>query len=224
MSSLRRVAVAASLALVACAQAPPRPQAPRAATVYVVRHGQALKNVPHDPGLSEDQLDALTPLGRTQAAALGRYLARRGVDAILVSPTHRTHETAAAITSATGVPATETPALASLAGTRTPDGAPATWDWRAAEWAAGRDPRPVDGESLEDGTRRALAEIERHAAPGRTLVVVTHGDIAAGLLGEAAGAPVPERAAKYDMLAGGVAELSLEEGTWRLVSPGQSPP
>lgn len=51
---------------------------------FYIRHG--------DPIYSPD---SLTPLGRRQAEALGRRLARYGLDKIFVSPLKRAQETAA---------------------------------------------------------------------------------------------------------------------------------
>ena len=56
-------------------------------------------------------------------------------------------------------------------------------------WKTGKDPQPADGESLHDGFARANAKIraleEQYA--GQAFAVVTHGEIAASLLADAAG-------------------------------------
>ena len=68
--------------------------------VYVVRHGQAWKNVPRaqrPPGLDEAQLDSLTEQGRAQARAVGARLRGAGVTRVIASPAQRTRQTAQAI-------------------------------------------------------------------------------------------------------------------------------
>lgn len=39
--------------------------------VYIVRHAEAYKNVPHLPSTPEEKLDSLTPKGLMQAAPVG---------------------------------------------------------------------------------------------------------------------------------------------------------
>lgn len=110
-----RLAAACLLALSACASPEATPQG-AVATVVLVRHAQAVKNVDHAPDLTEEQLDVLTPLGREQAQALARELATGGatVDRVLCSPTGRTRETAAAIAAAAGVTVVESASFSSF--------------------------------------------------------------------------------------------------------------
>lgn len=65
--------------------------------VYLVRHGEAYRNVPHPADMPEQKLDSLTPRGLTQAAGAGKILKGKGVVAVIASPTGRTRQTAAAI-------------------------------------------------------------------------------------------------------------------------------
>ena len=171
-------------------------------TVVVVRHAEAFKNLDPQPDLPPEALDALTPRGEAQARALAEELGE--VDVVLCSPTGRTRETAALLGAPFGLEPIVTEALAPLRGGTTPEGDPATWAWREAAWAAGEDPRPEGGESLADGVARAQAEIARYS--GR-VVVVTHGDIAAGLIGAAAGTPVAARWGRHAPAGGSATEL-----------------
>jgi broad specificity phosphatase PhoE len=198
------------------------PAAP-AVRVFVIRHAEAWKNVEHPPDMTPEQLDALTPRGEAQARALGAYLAGRGVARVVSSPAGRARATAAIVAEAAGSERAESPALAELAAGKTAEGAPVTFGWRVAQWAAGDDPRPVGGESLEDGARRALALLAEQTAGGRSLAVVSHGDVVAALLGEAAGTPIPERWARHEVPTGSVSELVQEGGRWRLVASGVVP-
>lgn len=187
--NVRLAASVCLLALSACASAEPAP-VPSTTTVVLVRHAQAVKNVPHAPDLAEAHLDVLTPLGREQAQALARDLGARGVDAVVCSPTGRTRETAAAIAAAAGVVVVESASFASF-----PAG------------------------SLE-GAQRALEAIEALAAPGETLVVVTHGDVIAALVGHVAGTPAPDRWARHEVAAGARTQLERGAGGWRVAAEG----
>ena len=165
--------------------------------VYVVRHAEAYKNLKPRPDLPPAQLDSLTETGKQQAARLADELQGRGVTIVLHSPTGRTTETAAIIATALGVPAEAAPELAPLAG---------PWSARPSAWAAGEDPRPDGGESMADGVHRAMALLERY--PGQPVVVVTHGDIAAGLIGEGAATPMPARWAVHEPTGGSLTVVS----------------
>jgi broad specificity phosphatase PhoE len=148
--------------------------------VYLVRHGQAFSNLDPVPDLPPGELDHLTALGTRQAEAAGRALAGRGVTRVLTSPASRARETAEGISQVLGLspPAVE-PRLRSLELGRGTDGRKLTWKDRAAEWEAGRDPSPPEGESMErvgdrvDLLVRALARSRR----GTGVVLVAHGEV-----------------------------------------------
>ena len=173
---------------------PPLPSG--ALRVYLVRHAQALSNLDPVPNLPTAELDHLTKLGMRQAEAAGRALAGRGATSVLTSPASRATETAEGVTRALGLsPPTVDPRLRPLDLGRGTDGGKLTWKDRVAEWEAGRDPRPPDGESMEraghrlDELVRALARSRR----GTGVVLVTHGEILAGYLGHVRGTPAPKR-------------------------------
>ena len=185
---------AASLADDALRALPPLPSG--ALRVFLVRHGQALSNLEPVPGLPPDQLDHLTALGRQQAEGAGRALAGMGVSAVLTSPAARAHETAEGIAAALRLPAPAAePRLRPMDLGRSPDGRRLDWKTRAAEWEAGRDPRPAGGESME-GVGHRMAELVRALARsrrGRAIVMVTHGEVLAAYLGRIRGTPAPQR-------------------------------
>ena len=161
-----------------------------------MRHGQALSNLDPVPDLPPAELDHLTALGTRQAEAAGRALAGRGATSVLTSPASRARETAEGVARALGLspPAVE-PRLRPLALGRGTDGRKLTWKDRAAEWEAGRDPSPPDGESMErvgdrlDELVRALARSRR----GTGVVLVAHGEVLAAYLGHVRGTPAPKR-------------------------------
>jgi probable phosphoglycerate mutase len=158
--------------------------------VYLVRHGQALSNLAPPPDLPPAGLDHLTELGRQQAAAAGKTLAGRGVSAVFSSPTARARETAELLATALGTrpPGVDERLGPMLLGS-TRDGRPLAWDERIADWAAGRDPTPVGGESMARvGHRvgelvRALARSRR----GTQVVLVAHSEVIGAYLGRVRG-------------------------------------
>lgn len=194
-------------------------------TLLVVRHGEAFSNLPNPPDMPREQLDALTPKGVADATAAGGVLKQHPVAAVVASPTGRTRETAAIIAREVGLAGViaEDAAFASVRMGALPDGKASTWDWRFAEWKAGRDPRPVGGESLEDAAARAVLAVQALAArhPGKAIVVVTHSDIVAALIGHAVGTPVNQRYEQHGVPIGSVSEIAISgDSAWKLVRQG----
>jgi probable phosphoglycerate mutase len=185
---------AASLADDALSTLPPLPSG--ALRVFLVRHGQALSNLEPVPSLPPEQLDHLTALGRQQAEAAGRALARLGVRAVFTSPASRARETAEGMSAALGLPppAVE-PRLRPMDLGRGPDGHGLAWKDRAKEWEAGRDPSPAGGESMERAGHRTgeLVRAIARSRRGTAVVMVTHGEVLAAYLGEVRGTPAPRR-------------------------------
>lgn len=196
--------------------------------VYIVRHGEAYKNVPHPSDTPREKLDSLTPKGLRQAAAAGKYLEDKAVVAVVASPTGRTRQTADAIGEAIGLKEhySQDKSFASITGGKTPDGQPVTWSWRQKQWAAGRDLRPEGGESLTDGVTRAIDAINGLSKkyPGRAVVIVSHGDICAGLVGQADNTPITERYEKNAVPTGSVSEIVITDIGWYLLAEGMVPP
>lgn len=237
MSALRRIgrtlAVAAAL-LAAAASAPaqeaapdPVPRSEPALRVYVVRHAQAWKNVPRaqrPPDLDDSQLDALTDAGRARARAVGASLRGAGVTRVLASPAQRARQTAQAIADELGTgPIVVDPSFQPLR--NGPSAQAADWRWRTGNWKAGRDPRPEGGESLDDALARAAAALDALAqeTPGATVVVVTHGEIAAALLSKAAGvSPLTGYSSNF-VGEGTISELTIDAGDWTLLARGRRP-
>ena len=164
--------------------------------VYLVRHGQALSNLDPAPDLPPERLDHLTELGTRQAEAVGRSLGGRDISAVYSSPASRARETAVAVARVLGIeaPSVETRLEPMLLG-HAPDGRTLAWRERIAEWEAGRDPTPAQGESMERvGDRvgelvRALARSRR----GTSVVLVAHSEVIGAYLGHVRGTPPPKR-------------------------------
>lgn len=198
------LALAALLGACATPTTPPPPLVAR--TLFVVRHPEAHSDVASLPG----QADALTARGESQAVALGQQLAGRGATHLFGAPAARTSRTAELIGQVLDLRPASAPALAALGSGDVP------WPRRLADWTAGRDPRPDDGESMADGVRRALALV-RSVPRDAVAVLVTHGDLAAGLIGHARQLPAPERWARCEPPVGSVTVLRVDdEGRWSL--------
>ena len=180
------------LLLAASLVAPLAARADEPLRVFVIRHANAWKNVPaadRPAGMSDDDLDALTPAGLAKAEQLGASLAGKGIVAVYCSPAHRAEQTAAAIATKLGLAAPiSLDAFRTLDSGTDKDASSGTV--RMKSWKAGKDPRPPGGgESLADGFARATAALGELRAKyaGQAIAVVTHGEIAASLLAKAAG-------------------------------------
>lgn len=195
--------------------------------VYLVRHAESKKNVVHLPWTPEEELDTLTAQGRRQAVAIGNFLNDKGIVAIMSSPAGRTRETANAIGQVIGWKAgyEVNPAFASLRGGKSLDGNQISWAWREKQWSLGQDPRPEGGESLADGELRAKGSLEKLAGnfPGKAIVIVSHGDICAALLGYAENIPMSKRYASHNVPTGSVSEFIMTHTGWYVIEEGRLP-
>jgi ribonuclease H / adenosylcobalamin/alpha-ribazole phosphatase len=163
--------------------------------VLLVRHGQAYSNLDPKPKLAPAQLDRLTALGQAQVKRTAEALRGRGVTAILTSPAGRARETSEILRTTLGAPAASVePRVRPFELGRSPGGKPLGWDEREAEWNAGRDPVPEGGESLRQLADRVLDLVAsfNRTRPGQTVVVVTHGEVIAALVGALKGQPTRE--------------------------------
>jgi broad specificity phosphatase PhoE len=163
--------------------------------VFLVRHGQALSNLKPRPKLTLAELDHLTELGRQQTTRTAALLGGQTVGRVLASPAGRAGETGALLRKALATP--EAPAEARLRPLelgRSPSGQPLGWDARDAEWKAGRDPQPPGGESLHqvaDRLTELIASLAREHA-GQAIVLVSHGEVIATLVGSLRGLPIAD--------------------------------
>lgn len=163
--------------------------------VVLARHGETAWNV---EGRIQGRLDvALSPRGVEQAAALGRRLAVEGVRGIVSSPLRRARDTADAIAAATGRSVTvdadvQEQDLGRWQGLTFAEAARRDPD--LARRFAARDPdaRPPEGETRREMSDRALAALDRAAAPGvpGPLVIVAHGGPIMAILYRVLGLPL----------------------------------
>jgi uncharacterized phosphatase len=162
-----------------------KPAAMNAPTrIVLVRHGEAFVNLPHPADASPDALDHLTPGGLTQADVAGNRLKGEHVALIVTSPTGRARETAGSIAARLfmGSPPVADDAFAPL-----PPGAGAAMMSGPTGEMHGPAAQPAGMAAGVDRARQAIDALSRQH-PGQTLVIVTHGDVIAGLLGH--GVPV----------------------------------
>jgi broad specificity phosphatase PhoE len=163
--------------------------------VFLVRHGQALSNLDPRPRLPLEELDHLTEHGRNQTEHAAALLRGQGVKQLLSSPAGRAQETAAILAKALATGrATIDPRLRPMEMGRSAAGQPLRWDEREAEWKAGRDPVPSGGESLRQVADRLINLLDALARDraGQGVVLVSHGEVIAALVGALRAAPVAE--------------------------------
>lgn len=160
----------------------PVAQAAAGPQLCIVRHAQAFRNLnPPPAGMTPDQLDALTPEGEAQAGRAGERLPP-GAAAVYSSPARRTRQTATRLGRGEPLVAAE---LRPLEGSL-------SYSDRLVAWQRGDDPRPADGESLDDGLTRIrglLARLRTEVPADAHVVLVSHGDIAPLVVGELRGTP-----------------------------------
>lgn len=221
-ASLALLFLAVALAASAHAQeAPPVPAAGSGLRVYVIRHANAWKNVPaaqRPRAMSTAELDALTPAGLAKAERVGASLRGKEIVAVYSSPARRARQTAEAIAKALGLEAPIVDEAFRTLDTGS-DRATSSGTARMRNWKAGKDPQPAGGESLHDGFDRASAKLaalaQQHA--GRAVAVVTHGEIAASLLANAAGEDILQGYFEHFPDEGSVHEIEMRQRNSSLI-------
>ncbi len=188
--------LAAQLAALAAPSSPAGlgPVPAEAVRVFLVRHGQAFTNLDPAPKLAPEQLDRLTELGHAQSRRAGEALRPVRIERVLTSPAGRARETAQDLGTLLGLPVDVEPRLRPLDVGRAPVGYGDPWDWRIAEWEAGRDPTPEGGESMQAMGVRVLELVSSQSRkPGRSLVFVAHSEVIAAFVGAVNEIPAAKR-------------------------------
>jgi broad specificity phosphatase PhoE len=189
-------------------------------TVYVVRHAEAYKNLNPLPNMPKEKLDSLTPKGVEQANLIGKALKKVDIATIFTSPTGRTKETGAIIGQAFSSPVNvmTSPALVSLNNGKDEKGNSNTFEWRETQWDKNLDPKPNGGESMQEGAMRIIGFVNqyRQSNKGTSIVLVTHGDICAAILGQAAKTPYAMRYKKHTIPTGSFKKIVIIGNNWYL--------
>jgi len=191
--------------------------------IYLVRHAEAVRNLPKARQEAGVNLDELTPKGVQQAKDVAQDLAGRGVTLVLSSPRAPAVHTGKIIAETLKMDSAliEDAAFVPLKKGTTGYGRETSMAWRISNWQAHRDPRPINGESMLDGAKRAMnALIANYAAlyPGQAIVVVTHREICASLIGYANGTSIYSCYALCEVPRGSVKKIDIyDQGkTWML--------
>ena len=152
--------------------------------VYLVRHGEAYKNLQSGSRAQDAQYDKLTEQGRQQAAVAGARLRGVGLTAVVSAPEQRTRDTAYAITSrALLFPASVDPSLTSKA---------------------------YDGESPEARATRGIAALRRFLS--RThgdVAVVSHGHLISLVTAKLTGQAFTPDVVKSELVNAGIVKLRV---------------
>jgi broad specificity phosphatase PhoE len=197
-------------------------------TLLLTRHGQTEWNLERR---LQGRFDApLTPLGVRQAVELGRRLEERTIDAVYVSPTNRTRETARLLLRGRDLPVLELDDLREMdlgpwQGMRIDDVARAWPEEHHLFWNAPRDYVPAaagGGESFGSFRARGARVLEalRARAPHGSLLVVTHSLVVKALWLVATGRPVDDMWTGEEIAGGSLTELEHVDGGWRVVRLG----
>jgi probable phosphoglycerate mutase len=190
--------------------------------MIVVRHAEAYTNLDGTENMPQQERDSLTPRGIEQAEATGKALKERTIIRWITSPAGRAKQTCtilAAINRVPGELVTDSAFVSTRDGVL-PDGSPVPWAWREAQWKAGKDPRPIGGESLSDVVERVRGKIEslKEKYAGQMVVIVTHSDVCAAMVGHALGTPMAQRVSLHKVGLAGVVEIRVrDDGLWEVL-------
>ncbi|GEM_PF-1737157 len=199
-----------------------RQESETALHMIVVRHAEAYTNLDGTRDMPQQERDSLTPRGIEQAEAAGRALKKRLVARWISSPAGRAKQTCEIITAENRVPGelvTDSAFVSTRDGVLS-DGSPVPWAWREAQWKAGKDPRPIGGESLSDVVERVRGKIEslKREYTGQTVVIVTHSDVCAAMVGHAMGTPITQRVSLHKVGLAEIVEIRVRgDGLWEMM-------
>lgn len=176
--------------------------------IIVVRHAEAYKNLAEIPENAE--ADSLTKKGEEQAKSLGELLRNHRIDLWISSTKKRAMQTRDIAFSQNihGGKKEMSAAFLSM------EKGGKSWEWRTENWQKGDDPRPDNGESLSDATQRCLQKLAEYST-AKTIIIFSHGDICATLIGQAQHTPMHQRYQKHALSLAGYAEINvLSNGQW----------
>lgn len=192
-----------------------------AATLLLIRHAAHTELDRHLSGRREGV--PLSEAGRAQAAALERYLAADGLDAVECSPLDRTRETAAAIASAAGLsPPRSVEALIEID--------MGEWTGRALG-SFGEDPawrawnehrgsaRIPGGETMAEAQARIVGHMQALArdCDGQTVALVTHSDMVRAAVADVLGLPL-DHLLRFEIAPASVSRVVIGDWGAKLLS------
>jgi uncharacterized phosphatase len=180
--------------------------------VYLIRHGQAYKNIPHPADTPAEKLDSLTARGELQAAAAGKLLKSKRISIIISSPARRTLQTAEAVRNQliNKIPVIVDSAFAPLTALMN------TTDMTAAEKSANRDTMQL---TASGKVFKAISRYINNYA-GQSVIIVTHGDVCNLLIAQTERSVPPGQSKKHEVPPGSVSEILITKEGWIILKEG----
>lgn len=192
--------------------------------IHLVRHGQSEWNA---AGRMQGHSNSdLTELGRRQATAAGRALARRPLTALYASDLDRAQQTAALIQAQTGHPISTDARLREtgfgvLEGLTWPE-IEARHPEAYAAFRAGRYEYVIEGgesraQTLKRGLEVLSAIADHHS--GEEVAAITHGGLMGYFFRHVVGIPL-ETPSKFHTANAAISSFERKEGGWKLITWG----
>ncbi len=182
--------------------------------IFFVRHAETMHNANPNMTHSQEGYYRITEKGEKQAKVIGEVLRNSPIVAAFTSETDRTLKTLelSGLAEAHNLEIKQDAAFNRPEAGLKKDGTPTNFRWRIEQWREGHDPRPENGESLSDAVQDTFEQL-RHVEKGygKAVVIVTHGDIIAGVAGSADGYPPWKRWSNFQSNTGSITVIDLEK-------------
>lgn len=178
--------------------------------IYLIRHAETFHNIDHTMESNSPEYYRITLRGKKQAEELGKLLVGKPIAAIFTSQMTRTKETLKFMAMPKEIPVVDDKAFNFMKLGVKEDGSDATMADRIALWNKNTDSTPPNGESLSDATRRAIARLRAENALGKAVVVISHGDVIAGLIGSAEGLNTWDRWEEAQVPVGSISVIDIQ--------------
>jgi probable phosphoglycerate mutase len=155
--------------------------------LFIIRHAETFHNIDHSMTSESPEYYRITLRGKKQAAALGELLKDQPIAKIFTSQMTRAKETLKFMEMPNNFEVVDDKAFNFMKLGLNDKGESNTFADRIAIWEQNTDPIPQDGESLSYATKRFISRLRAEDAEGKAVVVISHGDVVAGLIGSAEG-------------------------------------
>lgn len=155
--------------------------------LFIIRHAETFHNIDHTMASNSPEYYRITLRGKKQAAALGEMLKDQPIAKIFTSQMTRAKETLKFMEMPKEFEVKDDKAFNFMKLGFKDSSTNYTFAERVAMWESNTDPMPSNGESLSFATKRFIKRLRAEGAEGKALVVVSHGDVIAGLIGSAEG-------------------------------------